>query len=63
MATLEDQMKATLKLFIAAQNVVAHREFDRGKRDEHAVTAAELSRTIGEKAKVEKELSVAQSQL
>ncbi|CAL9025323.1 unnamed protein product, partial [Prunus brigantina] len=56
MSALEDQLKATMKLFIAAQNVAAHREFDRGKRDEHAVTTAELKRTIVEKTKVEEEL-------
>ncbi|PQQ04130.1 uncharacterized protein Pyn_41192 [Prunus yedoensis var. nudiflora] len=45
-----------MKLFIAAQNVATHCEFDRGKRDEKAVTVAELKRTVGEKAKVEEEL-------
>ncbi|CAL8162193.1 unnamed protein product [Prunus armeniaca] len=63
MAALEDQMKATLKLFIAAQNVAAHSEFDHEKRDEQAVTTAELSRTIGEKAKMEEELLLVQSRL
>lgn len=47
-----------MKLFIAAHNVAAHREFDQGKRDEQAVTVADLSRTIGEKAKVEEELEL-----
>ncbi|XP_008225455.1 PREDICTED: uncharacterized protein LOC103325102 [Prunus mume] len=59
LSALEDQMKATVKLFIAARNVAAHREFDRGKRDEHAVTVAELNRTIGEKPKSEDELELA----
>ncbi|PQM42209.1 uncharacterized protein Pyn_23037 [Prunus yedoensis var. nudiflora] len=44
-------LQATLKLFIAAQNVAAHLELDQGKRDEQAVTVTELSRTIGEKIK------------
>ncbi|VVA41276.1 PREDICTED: E3 ubiquitin-ligase [Prunus dulcis] len=63
MSALGDQMKATLKLFVVAQNVAAHREFDRGKRDEQAVTVAELSRTIAEKAKVKEELELAQGRL
>ncbi|XP_008244897.1 PREDICTED: uncharacterized protein LOC103343005 [Prunus mume] len=58
LSALEDQMKATLKLFVATQNVAAHREFDRGQRDEQAVTVAKLNRTIGEKAKVEEELGL-----
>ncbi|PQQ21350.1 uncharacterized protein Pyn_36855 [Prunus yedoensis var. nudiflora] len=60
MSALEDQPKATFKLFVAAQNVAAYRDFDQGKRDEHAVTIAKLNRTIGEKAKVEEELSLVQ---
>ncbi|XP_021828681.1 probable E3 ubiquitin-protein ligase LUL4 [Prunus avium] len=58
MSALEDQLKATFKLFVAAQNVAAHRDFDRGKRDEQAMTMAELNRTYGEKAKVEEELEL-----
>lgn len=45
-----------MKLFIATQNVAAHCEFERGKRDEQAVTVAKLKWTVGEKAKVEEEL-------
>lgn len=41
----------------------AHRDFNRGKRDKQVVTSAELSKTIGEKAKVEEELSLVQGQL
>lgn len=52
-----------LKLFVVAQNVAAHRDFDRGKRDEQAVTVAELKRTIREKAKVEEELEQTRGQL
>ncbi|XP_021829891.1 uncharacterized protein LOC110770116 [Prunus avium] len=63
MSALEDQLKATFKLFVAAQNVAAHRDFDRGKRDEHALTTAELNRTIVEKTKVEEELLVVQGRL
>lgn len=52
-----------MKLFVATQNVVAHRDLDRGRRDEQAMTVAELKRTIGEKAKVEEELEQTRSQL
>ncbi|KAH0996866.1 hypothetical protein GBA52_020730 [Prunus armeniaca] len=63
MAALEDQIKATLKLFVATQNMVAHRDLDWGRRDEQAMTVAELKRTIGEKAKVEEELEQTRSRL
>ncbi|KAI5312771.1 hypothetical protein L3X38_041945 [Prunus dulcis] len=51
-------LQAILKLYIAAQNVATHREFDRGKRDEQAVTTIELNMNIAEKAKVEEELEI-----
>ncbi|XP_021829885.1 uncharacterized protein LOC110770112 [Prunus avium] len=63
LSALEDQLEASMKLFIAAQNVAAHYEFDRGKRDEQAVTVAELKRTISEKEKVEEELEQVRSLL
>ncbi|CAL2255760.1 unnamed protein product [Prunus armeniaca] len=63
LSTLEDQIKshrvliqATMKLYFVAQNVAAHREFDRGKRDEQMVTIVKLNRTIREKTRVEEEL-------
>ncbi|KAI5339028.1 hypothetical protein L3X38_018300 [Prunus dulcis] len=39
-----------------AQNVVVHCQFERGKKDEQAVTVAKLKRMVGEKAKVEEKL-------
>ncbi|XP_021824477.1 uncharacterized protein LOC110765618 [Prunus avium] len=63
MSALEDQLKATFKLFVAAQNVNAHLDFDRGKRNENAVTLAELNRTIGEKSKVVEELELVRGRL
>ncbi|PQQ11222.1 uncharacterized protein Pyn_18893 [Prunus yedoensis var. nudiflora] len=62
MFTEEMGYNGYLKLSVAAQNIAAHGDFDRGKR-EHAVTFAELNRTTGEKAKVEEELELVRGRL
>lgn len=45
-------VQATVKLYVAAQNVAAHREFDKGKKDKQAMTRAELNKTIGGKGRL-----------
>ncbi|KAI5334650.1 hypothetical protein L3X38_024783 [Prunus dulcis] len=52
-----------MKLYIIAQNVAAHLEFDWGKRDEQTVSITELNRTIREKSRVEEKLKAARGSL
>ncbi|CAL2260619.1 unnamed protein product [Prunus armeniaca] len=61
MSALEDQLKTTIKLFIAAQNVAAHCEFDRGNKNEQAVTVAKLNGQWRRKRSVKKSWSMCEA--